>query len=92
MTRAAVAATGVVLGGTGGRILTIIDGYVVDWSAFIDEHPGGREVLEDYIGRDATSAFEDVAHSTMARRMVAKYIVARIVEPEAAPGSSGSAK
>jgi len=90
MTRAAVAATAT---HGGERVLAIVDGYVVDWTVFVGEHPGGREVLDDYIGRDATEAFLDVAHSTMARRMVAKYIVARVVDDaDAAGGAAASGR
>ncbi|KIM93577.1 hypothetical protein OIDMADRAFT_208040 [Oidiodendron maius Zn] len=41
----------------------VIHEKVYDISKFIDEHPGGEEVLKDVAGRDATVAFEDVGHS-----------------------------
>ncbi|RIB18537.1 cytochrome b5 [Gigaspora rosea] len=40
-----------------------IKGKVYDVTKFIEEHPGGEEVLLDEAGRDATEAFEDVGHS-----------------------------
>ncbi|KAF8950481.1 hypothetical protein BGZ46_004491, partial [Entomortierella lignicola] len=52
-----------------------IHGKVYDISSFIDEHPGGEEVLIDEAGRDATESFEDVGHSEEARDILSKYYV-----------------
>ncbi|KLT41061.1 cytochrome b5 [Cutaneotrichosporon oleaginosum] len=43
---------------------------VYDVTQFIDEHPGGDEVLLEEAGRDATEAFEDVGHSDEARDLL----------------------
>jgi cytochrome b5 len=55
---------------------------VYDATKFLDEHPGGEEVLLDMagtsriqncikmIGKDATDAFEDVGHSDEAREIL----------------------
>jgi len=48
----------------------IIDGKVYDISPFIDEHPGGEEVILDVAGTDATEAFDDVGHSDEAREIL----------------------
>ncbi|KAK9897633.1 cytochrome b5 [Cystobasidium minutum MCA 4210] len=53
----------------------LISGKVYDIAKFIDEHPGGDEVLFGEAGRDATEAFEDVGHSDEAREILAKYLV-----------------
>jgi len=45
----------------------LVCGKVYDVTKFIDEHPGGDEVLLAEAGRDATEAFEDVGHSDEAR-------------------------
>lgn len=37
--------------------LVLINGYIHDVSGFEDNHPGGREILERHIGKDASSAF-----------------------------------
>jgi cytochrome b5 len=42
---------------------------------YLDEHPGGGEVMLSVAGKDATNDFEDVGHSTHARSMLDKYIV-----------------
>lgn len=48
----------------------MIHDKVYDATNFIDEHPGGEEVLLDVGGQDATEAFEDVGHSDEARSIL----------------------
>ena len=48
----------------------VINGKVYDCTEFIDEHPGGDEVLLAEAGKDATEAFEDVGHSDDARALL----------------------
>lgn len=45
----------------------VIHDVVYDATKFVDEHPGGEEVLLDVAGQDSTEAFEDVGHSDEAR-------------------------
>ncbi|ORZ10705.1 cytochrome b5-like heme/steroid binding domain-containing protein [Absidia repens] len=56
----------------------IIDNKVYDITAFVDEHPGGEEVLIDEGARDATGPFEDVGHSPDARELLVKYYVGEV--------------
>ncbi|RCN26486.1 putative cytochrome b5 [Ancylostoma caninum] len=60
----------------------VVGNKVYDVTKFLDEHPGGCEVLLEQAGRDATEAFEDVGHSTDARQMREQYYVGDIVEEE----------
>lgn len=39
------------------RPLVLVSGFIHDVSAFMDQHPGGRELLAKAIGTDATTAF-----------------------------------
>ncbi|KAK3692836.1 putative membrane bound hemo protein [Podospora appendiculata] len=48
-------------------MFVVIHDVVYDCTKFIDEHPGGEEVMLDVAGQDATEAFEDVGHSDEAR-------------------------
>ncbi|RWV99418.1 hypothetical protein GW17_00037672, partial [Ensete ventricosum] len=48
---------------------------VYDVTKFLDDHPGGDEVLVSSTGKDATDDFEDVGHSTAARTMLDEYYV-----------------
>ncbi|XP_020584042.1 cytochrome b5-like [Phalaenopsis equestris] len=56
----------------------IIDGKVYDVTPFMDEHPGGDEVLLAATRKDATNDFEDVGHSDSARDMMDKYCIGKI--------------
>lgn len=51
----------------------IISGKVYNVTRFLDEHPGGDEVLLSATGKDATNDFEDVGHSTSAKAMMEEY-------------------
>ncbi|EGF97449.1 uncharacterized protein MELLADRAFT_31958, partial [Melampsora larici-populina 98AG31] len=53
----------------------LIHGKVYAISKFLDEHPGGDEVLLGESGKDATEAFEDVGHSEEARNLMNQYLV-----------------
>ncbi|NXQ57095.1 CYB5B protein, partial [Anthoscopus minutus] len=53
----------------------VIHGRVYDVTRFLEEHPGGEEVLLEQAGRDATESFEDVGHSTDAREMLKQYYI-----------------
>ncbi|KAG9019466.1 hypothetical protein FRB90_001940 [Tulasnella sp. 427] len=48
----------------------LIHGKVYATSKFLDEHPGGDEVILAEAGKDATEAFEDVGHSDEAREVL----------------------
>ncbi|KAK7114095.1 cytochrome b5-like [Littorina saxatilis] len=53
----------------------IIHNQVYDVTKFLDEHPGGEEVLLEQAGGDSTEAFEDVGHSTDARDLMKDYLI-----------------
>ncbi|ORC85014.1 putative cytochrome b-domain protein [Trypanosoma theileri] len=56
----------------------IIDGDVLNVSSFLDDHPGGRDVLTALLGTDASQAFADVNHSKSARRLFSSLQVGKI--------------
>ncbi|KAF5732444.1 cytochrome b5 isoform A [Tripterygium wilfordii] len=56
----------------------IISGKVYDVTPFMDEHPGGDDVLLSSTGKDATNDFEDVGHSDNARDMMDQYCIGKI--------------
>ncbi|CAI9772026.1 unnamed protein product [Fraxinus pennsylvanica] len=56
----------------------VIDGKVYDVSPFMDDHPGGDEVLLSSSGKDATADFEDIGHSDSAKEMMDKYLIGTI--------------
>ncbi|XP_029652824.1 cytochrome b5 [Octopus sinensis] len=56
----------------------VIDNKVYDVTEFLDEHPGGEEVLLDLGGTDATEPFDNVSHSSDAREMMKKYYIGEL--------------
>ncbi|XP_063045078.1 cytochrome b5 [Engraulis encrasicolus] len=56
----------------------IIHDKVYDITSFLEEHPGGEEVLLEQAGADASESFEDVGHSTDAREMLEQYYVGEL--------------
>ncbi|XP_041846182.1 cytochrome b5 isoform X2 [Melanotaenia boesemani] len=56
----------------------IIHDKVYDVTSFLEEHPGGEEVLLEQGGADATESFEDVGHSTDAREMLQQYYIGEL--------------
>jgi cytochrome b involved in lipid metabolism len=61
------------------RVLVIIEDGVYDLTSFAREHPGGEEIVLSFAGRDASSAFESVGHSTRAHVLKEKYKVGVLV-------------
>lgn len=51
---------------------------VYDVTKFLEDHPGGDEVLLSATGKDATDDFEDVGHSSTARAMMDEFYVGDI--------------
>ena len=60
----------------------IIDNVVYDVTKFLDEHPGGHEVLVNVAGKDASEDFDDVGHSLDAKELMQKFVVGEVVEAE----------
>ncbi len=46
-----------------------------DVSSYLDDHPGGAEVILDVSGKDADEFFEDIGHSNDAREELAKHCI-----------------
>ncbi|XP_077225300.1 uncharacterized protein LOC143858536 [Tasmannia lanceolata] len=53
----------------------VVHGKVYDVTKFLEEHPGGEDVLIEVSGKDATEAFEEVGHSVSAVSMMSSYLV-----------------
>jgi len=62
----------------------VIHDNVYDVTKFLEEHPGGEEVLLEQGGKDATESFEDVGHSTDARDLMTQYHIGELVEEDKA--------
>ncbi|XP_022997294.1 cytochrome b5 [Cucurbita maxima] len=56
----------------------IIDGKVYDLTSYLDEHPGGDDVIIAATGRDATDDFEDAGHSKDTRELMKKFYIGEL--------------
>lgn len=53
----------------------IINDKVYDVSEFVNEHPGGDEIIVEFFGQDCTQDFEDIGHSPDAQKTLKKLYV-----------------
>ncbi|KAL6260681.1 hypothetical protein P5V15_008204 [Pogonomyrmex californicus] len=70
----------------------IIHNNVYDVTTFLNEHPGGEEVLLEQKGQDATEPFEDIGHSSDARTLMESYKIGELVEEERTKDSEKRAR
>jgi len=64
------------------KVLIILHDKVYDVHSFLNEHPGGEEILMDHKGTDGSEDFDDVGHSKDAMELMKKYHVGMLVESE----------
>ena len=69
--------------GDADTVWTVIKGRVYDVTKFLDEHPGGGEIIKDNAGLDSTEQFEDVGHSSDAWEMLKDYEIGTVEGEEA---------
>ncbi|XP_033104294.1 cytochrome b5-like isoform X2 [Anneissia japonica] len=72
----------------GNSLWLVIHDKVYDVTKFIDEHPGGEEVLLEQAGGDGSESFEDVGHSSDARELMEDYYIGDLVEEDKGKGSA----
>lgn len=60
----------------------IIDNIVYDVSKFLEDHPGGIEVLLNNAGKDASRCFHDVGHSEDAKLWRKEFKIGEVVEAD----------
>lgn len=70
----------------------VIDGKVYDVSEYMDDHPGGGEILLNAAGKDGTDDFEDVGHSADARARLKKLEIGVFAGGESVRSSKGKGK
>ncbi|KAK0206887.1 cytochrome b5-like heme/steroid binding domain-containing protein [Desarmillaria ectypa] len=76
---------------TKDSIYLLISGKVYDVTKFLDEHPGGDEVILAEAGHDATEGFEDVGHSDEARALLPGLFVGEFDKNSGLDIKSGAA-
>jgi len=57
------------------NVWLLVRGKVYNVAKFIDEHPGGEEVILNEAGKDATDAYDDVGHSDEANALLPGMLV-----------------
>ncbi|XP_044752233.1 cytochrome b5-like [Coccinella septempunctata] len=56
----------------------VIYDRVYDITNFLDEHPGGGDLLLENAGRDATVAFRSAGHSRHAMQLLERYFIGEL--------------
>jgi len=56
----------------------VVHNKVYDVTRFLEEHPGGEEVMLEQAGTDCSEAFEDVGHSSDARDLLKDYYIGEV--------------
>nr|XP_033321210.1 cytochrome b5-like isoform X1 [Megalopta genalis] len=64
------------------KTLIILHDKVYDVTCFLNEHPGGEEILQEHSGKDGSEDFDDVGHSKDAFDLMKKYVVGELVDSE----------
>lgn len=64
------------------KIFLILHDKVYNVHSFLNEHPGGEEILLDHKGIDGSEDFDDVGHSKDAMELMKTYQVGVLVESE----------
>ena len=62
---------------------------VLDVTKFLDDHPGGDEVLVGVAGQEASDEFEDVGHSTSAAKQIDEFVIGEIHPDEKVRSGGG---
>jgi cytochrome-b5 reductase len=56
--------------------------HVYNVTDYQEDHPGGKEFLLENAGTDATTAYEDIGHSTDAREILENFRIGRIADED----------
>ncbi|CAD8088618.1 unnamed protein product [Paramecium sonneborni] len=69
------------------KLYVVIENNLYDCTEFVDNHPGGKEILELYKNQNATEAFKQLGHSKEAREKMNLYKIGEL-EHKKAEGNS----
>lgn len=56
----------------------VIYDRVYDITTFFDEHPGGADIMFEYAGADASTAFRSSGHSRMATKALDRFFIGEL--------------
>ncbi|PNH05652.1 Cytochrome b5 [Tetrabaena socialis] len=66
----------------------VVHGKVYDVTDFLEEHPGGYDIIITSTGKDATQDFEEIGHSKSAKKLLEKYLIGAFEGGDSAPAVS----
>lgn len=58
----------------------VIDDNIYDFTQFANKHPGGSDILENFLYQDATNIFNDIGHSNSAILHLRELLIGVIEE------------
>ncbi|KAK0079200.1 hypothetical protein PV325_001604 [Microctonus aethiopoides] len=58
----------------------IIGESIYDVTDYMNKHPGGRELIMEYAGNDATVAFNNFGHSFNAKNIMKLYKIGKVLK------------
>ncbi|XP_018573728.1 cytochrome b5 [Anoplophora glabripennis] len=64
------------------RVWIIYKDIVYDVTDYLNDHPGGGELITEWAGKDCTKAFDDFGHSGDAKRDLKALKIGEVVEEE----------
>ncbi|OMO93509.1 hypothetical protein CCACVL1_06461 [Corchorus capsularis] len=56
----------------------VVDGKVYDVTSYLDEHPGGDDVVLAATAKDGTDDFEDAGHSKSAKELLQDFCIGEL--------------
>nr|ACG49215.1 cytochrome b5 [Zea mays] len=56
----------------------VVDGKIYDVTKYLEDHPGGADVLLEATGKDATEEFDDAGHSKSAKELMQDYFIGEL--------------
>jgi len=56
----------------------IVHGKVYDVTKYLNDHPGGVEIVTDLAGQDATTDYDDVGHTQEAHEILEKFLIGHL--------------
>jgi cytochrome-b5 reductase len=60
----------------------VVWNHVYNVTEYQEDHPGGKEFLLENAGDDATTAYEDIGHSTDAREILENYRIGKLTDED----------
>lgn len=60
----------------------VVWNHVYNVTEYQEDHPGGKEFLLENAGTDATTAYEDIGHSTDAREILENFRIGKVTDDD----------